>query len=80
MRLLMKSYFQPLTLQGRQPTHWTNDISSLGLPSSGTGNIPSFTAINSSTTPIAAQLLVIPTFTNGGISCEELSIELYNNG
>ena len=48
---------------------WTNSTSSIGLSSSGTGNIPSFTAINSSSTPIIATISVTPTFTNGSLIC-----------
>jgi uncharacterized protein (TIGR02145 family) len=53
---------------------WTNDLTSLGLPSSGTGNIASFTAINASATPITGTITVTPTFTNGGVSCVGLPI------
>jgi hypothetical protein len=53
---------------------WTNDNSSLGLPSSGSGNIPSFSPNNTSTTPIVGTITVTPTFTNGGVSCVGLPI------
>lgn len=35
---------------------WTNSDSSIGLPSSGTGNIPAFTAVNNSNLPITAEI------------------------
>ncbi|MBC8305881.1 MAG: gliding motility-associated C-terminal domain-containing protein [Pelagibacterales bacterium] len=47
---------------------WTNDNSSIGLASSGTGTIASFTAINTTTTAQVATIVVTPTFENGGNS------------
>jgi len=41
---------------------WTNNTSSLGLPANGSGNIPSFTAINTTTTPIVGTITVTPMF------------------
>lgn len=37
---------------------WTNDQPSIGLPASGTGDIPSFVAINNGSTPIVAQITI----------------------
>ena len=48
---------------------WTNDTLGIGLNASGTGNIPVFTPINNTTSPIVATISVIPTFSNGGKSC-----------
>ena len=48
---------------------WTNSNPGIGLGASGTGNIPSFIAINTGSTPQTATITVRPTFTNGGISC-----------
>ena len=48
---------------------WTNDTPSIGLASSGTGNIPVFTAVNTGLFPITATLLVTPSFTNGSLVC-----------
>ena len=62
--------FSTSNTSGTTTYYWTIDNTSLGLPSSGSGNIQSFTAINASTTPIVGTITVIPTFTNGGISCE----------
>lgn len=39
---------------------WTNDAPSIGLASSGTGDIPSFTAVNTGSTPIVATITVTP--------------------
>ncbi|MFD2526618.1 beta strand repeat-containing protein, partial [Flavihumibacter stibioxidans] len=40
---------------------WTNDNTAIGLGASGTGNIGSFTAVNTGTTPITATITVTPT-------------------
>ncbi|MCE5348276.1 MAG: hypothetical protein LLG13_18575, partial [Bacteroidales bacterium] len=48
---------------------WTNNTTSIGLGASGSGNIPSFTATNSTTSPITATVTVTPTFVNGSKSC-----------
>jgi uncharacterized protein YjdB len=39
---------------------WTNDNPSIGLAASGTGNIPSFTAINTGSNPVTANITVTP--------------------
>lgn len=39
---------------------WTNNNQSIGLSVSGTGNIPSFTAVNTGTTPVTATIIVTP--------------------
>jgi len=43
---------------------WTNSNSSIGLAASGTGDIPSFTAINTTNAPINAIIRVTPTANN----------------
>ncbi|MBK8522074.1 MAG: hypothetical protein IPL54_14805 [Chitinophagaceae bacterium] len=48
---------------------WTNNNISIGLGASGTNTIPSFTAINTGSTPVTATITITPVFTNGGISC-----------
>ncbi|MBP6755197.1 MAG: PKD domain-containing protein, partial [Bacteroidia bacterium] len=48
---------------------WTNDTLGIGLSTSGTGNIPVFTPINNTTSPIIATITVTPTFANGGTNC-----------
>ncbi|HIP49572.1 MAG TPA: hypothetical protein EYG92_11485, partial [Lutibacter sp.] len=40
---------------------WTNDDETIGLAASGTGNIASFTATNTTTNPITATIIVNPT-------------------
>jgi gliding motility-associated-like protein len=39
---------------------WTNSNPSIGLAASGTGNIPSFVAINTGSTPVTATITVTP--------------------
>ncbi|WP_276135112.1 PKD-like domain-containing protein [Polluticoccus soli] len=41
--------------------NWTNTNTSIGLAASGTGDIASFTATNSGTTPVSATITVTPT-------------------
>ncbi|MGC6438441.1 MAG: PKD-like domain-containing protein, partial [Flavobacteriaceae bacterium] len=49
---------------------WSIDTG-VGLsPTTGTGNIPSFTAVNTGTSPIIATVTVTPTFSNGGVDCD----------
>ncbi|WP_373056602.1 LamG-like jellyroll fold domain-containing protein [Zunongwangia sp. H14] len=43
---------------------WTNNTPSIGLAAGGTGNIPSFMAINSGNTPKVATITVTPTANN----------------
>jgi subtilisin-like proprotein convertase family protein len=40
---------------------WTNNTASIGLAASGTGNIPTFTATNTGTTPVVGTVTVTPT-------------------
>jgi uncharacterized protein (TIGR02145 family) len=49
--------------------NWTNNTPSIGLAASGTGNIASFVATNTTANPITATITVTPTFTNAGLSC-----------
>ncbi len=48
---------------------WTNSNAAAGLANSGNADIPSFTASNITTAPINTTITVIPTFSNGGVSC-----------
>jgi len=47
---------------------WSNNNASIGLGGAGTGNIPSFTAINTGTAPVTATITVTPSYTNG-VTC-----------
>lgn len=40
---------------------WTNNNTTIGLPASGNGNIPAFTAYNNGSTPVTATITVMPT-------------------
>jgi len=48
---------------------WTNNNNAIGLASSGTGDLPSFTAINTGSAPIVAIVTVAPTYINSGKTC-----------
>ncbi len=49
---------------------WTNDLPAIGLPASGTGNISAFSAVNTGTAPVVANIVVTPHFTNGLVTCD----------
>ena len=49
---------------------WTNDDTSIGLAASGTGDIASFTATNTGTSPVTATIVVTPHFENGSVTCD----------
>ncbi|MFC4263332.1 PKD domain-containing protein [Ferruginibacter yonginensis] len=48
---------------------WTNNNTAIGLAANGTGNIPSFTAINNTNAPIIATITVTATYNNAGLTC-----------
>ncbi len=48
---------------------WTNSNPSIGLAAFGTGNLPSFTAVNAGTVPVSATITVTPAYTNAGGTC-----------
>jgi hypothetical protein len=49
---------------------WTNDTPGIGLAASGSGDIGSFTAVNTGTLPVVATIIVTPHFTNGSVTCD----------
>ncbi|MBU6261747.1 MAG: PKD domain-containing protein, partial [Bacteroidetes bacterium] len=49
--------------------NWTNSNTSIGLTATGTGNIPSFTTINTGTLPQVATIIITPKYTNLGLTC-----------
>ena len=61
--------FSSPTTGGTIVYNWTNNTPSIGLAASGTGNIASFTAINTTSAPITATITVIPSYTNNGVTC-----------
>jgi gliding motility-associated-like protein len=48
---------------------WVNTESTIGLGATGSGNIPSFVVSNSTNSPLIANVSVVPTFSNNGVSC-----------
>ncbi len=48
---------------------WTNNTPSIGLAASGSGNIASFTATNTTAAPVTSTVTVTPTYTNNGTGC-----------
>jgi len=50
---------------------WTNNTPSIGLGASGTGDIASFTAVNTGAAPVVATITVSATFTNNGVTCPD---------
>jgi len=52
---------------------WVNDNPAIGLASSGAGNLPSFTALNSTNSPLDAFITITPQFNGNGINCEGVS-------
>jgi hypothetical protein len=48
---------------------WVNDQTSIGLAASGTGNITSFTAVNSGTSSVTATITYTPNYTTNGATC-----------
>ena len=48
---------------------WTNNDASIGLGSSGTGSIPSFIAMNTSSVPIVSTITVAPSNSLNGTNC-----------
>ena len=48
---------------------WINSAPGIGLISTGTGNIPAFSAINNGTLPVIASVNVTSTYTNAGLAC-----------
>lgn len=62
--------FDSNNLGGTTTYEWSNNNPSIGLIAGpSTGNIPSFTAINTGQVPSVATIQVTPTYTNGGVSC-----------
>ena len=61
--------FSTSNLVGTTTYSWTNNATSIGLDASGTGDIGSFTALNSGTAPVVATIVVTPHFDNGGTIC-----------
>jgi gliding motility-associated-like protein len=51
----------PVSFSGTANVYtWLNNMPGIGLPGSGTGNIPLFTAVNNGSTPVVATITVTP--------------------
>ncbi|MFB0903386.1 MAG: hypothetical protein QMB11_03310, partial [Nonlabens sp.] len=61
--------FDTTNTGGTTTYSWTNDTTSIGLTATGNGNIAAFTATNTGTSPITANIVVTPSYTNNGITC-----------
>ena len=61
--------FTTLNTGGTTTYNWTNNVSSIGLAASGSGDIPAFAVINAGNAPKTSTITVTPTFTNAGASC-----------
>lgn len=49
--------------------NWTNSNSSTGLAASGSGLIPSFVGLNTTTAPNVSTVSVVPSYTNNNLTC-----------
>ena len=61
--------FTTVNTEGATTYSWTNDNTSIGLSSSGTGNIPVFSVINSTDTAQVANISVTPNYNYNGVVC-----------
>jgi hypothetical protein len=61
--------FTSPTTGGTIVYNWTNNTPSIGLAASGSGNIASFNAVNTTTAPVVATITVTPSYTNAGVTC-----------
>ena len=55
----------PTSIVSGSTFSWTNSNTAIGLAANGTGNVPSFTATNSTTTTITATITITPTSSLG---------------
>ena len=62
--------FTTTLTDGEMTYAWTNDNAEIGLAEAGEGNIDAFTAVNESTEAVVANIVVTPTYTNNGVTCE----------
>ncbi|MEI6679467.1 MAG: T9SS type A sorting domain-containing protein, partial [Mariniphaga sp.] len=61
--------FNTINTGGTTTYSWTNTDATIGLASNGSGNIPSFTAVNTGNNEVTATIIVTPTYANAGVSC-----------
>ena len=48
---------------------WTNNTPAIGLNASGLGNLSAFTAVNTGSAPVVAQVVFTPLYEGGGVTC-----------
>jgi len=72
---------KPISFTGSANSYsWTNDTPGIGLPASGTGNIPSFTATNTGGAPVVATITVYPDpLTPGGCAAPPITFNITVN-
>ncbi|MBS1593326.1 MAG: gliding motility-associated C-terminal domain-containing protein [Bacteroidetes bacterium] len=58
---------------------WTSSDPSIGLATSGTGDLPSFTAVNNTTSDVIDTVIVTPSYTNNGVTCTGTSDTFFIN-
>ncbi|HZY38475.1 MAG TPA: gliding motility-associated C-terminal domain-containing protein [Mucilaginibacter sp.] len=69
-----------ITFGGTATTYsWVNDTPGIGLAASGTGDIPSFTAINTGSTAIVAKITVTPSIIGTGCTGTPVSFTITVN-
>ncbi|MBK9392298.1 MAG: hypothetical protein IPN68_19710 [Bacteroidetes bacterium] len=62
--------FTTANTDGSTTYSWTNNVTGIGLPATGNGNIASFTAVNTGTSPVTATVIVTPHYLNGAVTCD----------
>jgi len=65
---------------GTTTYEWSNSNTSIGLGANGTGNIPSFTADNTGTSPVTATITVTPSFEGCAGAPETFTITVNPSG
>lgn len=66
-----------VTFGGSATYSWTNNMPSIGLAASGTGNIPAFTATNTTSSAITATITVTPTANGCTGTAQTFTITVY---
>ena len=56
-------------LDGTMTYEWTNDNTAIGLAAAGDTKIPAFTAVNTTTSDLVANITVVPTYHNATLNC-----------
>jgi gliding motility-associated-like protein len=67
--LITPPAFTTVNTGGTTTYLWSSDAVDIGLPASGSGNLPAFTAVNTDDSFMTATITVTPTFSNGSVDC-----------